>query len=174
MRRGTIFWVLIKTAIFTALVPYTAGFWLPAEISQRRGAALSPPGAGAFWEGLLSDFLLCAGVAIYLWCAWDFSVQGLGTPAPLDAPKKLVVKGLYRFARNPMYIGVFCVIVSRAILFRSLPVLLYLVLFMAGAHLFVRFYEEPRLRSVFGAQYGDYSRRVPRWLPRFRAAQVKS
>jgi protein-S-isoprenylcysteine O-methyltransferase Ste14 len=166
MRRGKIFWVLCKTALFTALVPYTAGFWLPTQINRTWGAASNPPGVGAFWEVLLSDFLLCVGAAIYLWCAWDFSVKGLGTPAPIDAPKHLVVNGLYRFVRNPMYVGVFCVIVSRAIFCRSLPIVFYLIFFMVCVNLFVRFYEEPHLRSVFGEQYIDYCRRVSRWLPR--------
>jgi protein-S-isoprenylcysteine O-methyltransferase Ste14 len=93
-------------------------------------------------------------------------VKGLGTPAPIDAPKHLVVNGLYRFVRNPMYVGVFCVIVSRAIFCRSLPILFYLILFMVCANLFVQLYEEPHLRSVFGEQYIDYCHRVSRWLPR--------
>src|SRR5271163_374190 len=155
MRTAQILWVLLKTAIFTVVVPCTVGWWLPGALHRRYGAAaLSHPWC---FHGLtaqfLANFLLSLGALIYLWCAWDFSVKGLGTPAPIDAPKKLVVNGLYRYVRNPMYVGVFCVIVSRAIFFRSLPIVLYLILFMVCASLFVRFYEEPHLRRVFGEQY---------------------
>jgi protein-S-isoprenylcysteine O-methyltransferase Ste14 len=93
----------------------------------------------------------------------------MGTPAPIDAPKKLVVNGPYRLVRNPMYIGVFCLILSQAILYGSRAVLFYLAVVVICVNLFVLFYEEPHLRAVFGEQYLDYCRRVPRWIPRFRA-----
>jgi len=159
--------VLCKTAIFTAVVPFTAGLWLPIQINRAWGAASNTARIGVPWEVLLSDALLCLGAAIYLWCAWDFSVKGLGTPLPIDAPKNLVVNGLYRFVRNPMYVGVFLLIVSRAIFFRSLAIVLYLIFFMVCVNLFVRFYEEPHLRGAFGEQYVDYCGRVSRWIPRF-------
>src|SRR5271165_1982254 len=166
MERGKIFWVLCKTAIFTAVAPYTLGLWVPKEIHRAYDSAQGMP-TDDFWRLVLSGFLLGVGAAIYLWCAWDFSVKGLGTPAPIDAPKHLVVNGLYRFVRNPMYVGVFLLIVSRAIFFRSLAIVLYLIFFMVCVNLFVRFYEEPHLRGAFGEQYVDYCGRVSRWIPRF-------
>src|SRR5271155_3420407 len=170
MRIAEILWVLFKTAIFTVVVPCTVGWWLPSAV-HRRYATPALPYPWCF-QGLraqlLANFLLLLGALIYLWCAWDFSVKGLGTPAPIDAPKNLVVSGLYHYVRNPMYLGVACIVVSRAIFFCSLPILFYLVFILLCANLFVRRYEEPHLRAVFGEQYLDYCRRVPRWLPRFR------
>jgi protein-S-isoprenylcysteine O-methyltransferase Ste14 len=170
MRIAEMLWVLFKTAIFTVVVPCTVGWWLPGAVHRRYATpALPHPwcfhGLGAQRP---ANFLLSLGALIYLWCAWDFSVKGLGTPAPIDAPKNLVVNGLYHYVRNPMYLGVACIVVSRAMFFCSRPILFYLVFILLCANLFVRLYEEPHLRAVFGEQYIDYCRRVPRWLPRFR------
>ena len=105
---------------------------------------------------------------MYLWCAWDFAVKGMGTPAPIDAPKKLVVNGLYRFVRNPMYLGVFCLILSQAMTRYSRPIPVYFVFVGVCFHLFIVLYEEPHLRKVFGREYEDYCRHVRRWIPRLR------
>jgi len=112
---------------------------------------------------------LLAGIAVYLWCAWDFAVTGLGTPAPIDEPRTLIIRGLYRYVRNPMYVGVICLIVSRGLLWRSFPILVYVIFIVACFHLFVIAYEEPHLKRVFGAEYEEYCQQVPRWLPRFKA-----
>jgi protein-S-isoprenylcysteine O-methyltransferase Ste14 len=98
-------------------------------------------------------------------------VKGLGTPAPIDAPKNLVVNGLYRFVRNPMYVGVLCLIASRAVYFWSFAVVLYLVFVATCVELFIVLYEEPHLRRVFGEQYLEYCKNVPRWIPRLRATR---
>jgi len=90
----------------------------------------------------------------------------MGTPAPIDAPKKLVVNGLYRFVRNPMYVGVFCLILSQAMNLCSRPILFYICFVGVCFHLFIVFYEEPHLRRIFREQYEDYCRQVPRWIPR--------
>ena len=110
--------------------------------------------------------LLVCGAAIYFWCAWDFVAKGLGTPAPIDAPRVLVVNGLYRFTRNPMYVGVFSAIQGQAIYYGSGHVAIYGVAMLTMAYLFVVFYEEPTLRRLFGGQYEEYCRRVPRWILR--------
>jgi protein-S-isoprenylcysteine O-methyltransferase Ste14 len=170
MRNGKILLVLLRTAIFTAIVPYTVGLWLPTRV--HRAFSESPfRSEPERWQIILSLLLLLAGAAIYLWCAWDFSVKGLGTPAPIDAPINLLVNGLYRFVRNPMYVGVFLLIASRAMLFWSLPIVLYLALVATCVQLFIVLYEEPHLRKTFGEQYLEYCRRVPRWIPRIRPAQ---
>jgi protein-S-isoprenylcysteine O-methyltransferase Ste14 len=172
-RTSQILWVLFKTAIFTALAPFTVGLLLPAYLDS----AFGPPFDGvdygiencSIWctrSMQLSPFFLVTGVVIYLWCAWDFAVKGMGTPAPIDAPKKLIVNGLYRFVRNPMYLGVFCLTISEAMQWRSLTVLLYLIFVTTCFHLFIVLYEEPHLRKVFGEQYEEYCHNVRRWLPR--------
>jgi protein-S-isoprenylcysteine O-methyltransferase Ste14 len=118
---------------------------------------------------MVSFALLLSGSVIYLWCAWDFSVKGLGTPAPIDAPKRLVVDGLYRHVRNPMYVGVACLILSHIALKWSSEIFWYLVFFVVSANLFVLFYEEPHLKRIFGRQYEEYCRNVRRWIPRLTA-----
>ena len=103
---------------------------------------------------------------MYLWCAWDFATAGQGTPAPIDAPKHLVVRGLYRFVRNPMYVGVLLMLTGESRAFRSLRILIYAAIVFVFFNLFVIFYEEPALTRKFGAEYDEYMRRVPRWIPR--------
>jgi protein-S-isoprenylcysteine O-methyltransferase Ste14 len=170
MRNGKTALVLLRTAIFTAIVPYTVGLWLPTQAHRAFSEALFRV-EPEWWQIILSLLLLLAGAAIYLWCAWDFSVKGLGSPAPIDAPINLVVNGLYRFVRNPMYVGVFLLIASRAVLFWLLPIVLYLALVATCVQLFIVLYEEPHLRKIFDEQYLEYCRRVPRWIPRLRAAR---
>jgi protein-S-isoprenylcysteine O-methyltransferase Ste14 len=171
MNRGELFFVLCKTAVFTAVAPFTIGWWVPTRVHRAFEASSHVP-SGGFAPQVLSYFLLLLGAGVYLWCAWDFSVKGLGTPAPIDAPKNLVVNGLYRYVRNPMYLGVFCIVASRALYFWSLPVLFYFVVAASGAMLFVHFYEEPHLCKIFGEQYVEYRRCVPGWLPRFSAIRT--
>ena len=106
------------------------------------------------------------GLALALWCVLTFALVGRGTPAPFDPPRRLVVRGPYRFVRNPMYIGAAIALAGAALFYRSLPLLGYLALFLLVTHLFVCVYEEPTLRRAFGAEYEAYCRRVRRWWPR--------
>jgi len=108
---------------------------------------------------------MALGAAIYYWCAWDFATAGQGTPAPIDPPKHLVVKGLYRFVRNPMYAGVLLLLAGESLAFQSLRILTYAAIVFVVANLFVIFYEEPALKRKFGAEYEEYLRSVTRWIP---------
>jgi protein-S-isoprenylcysteine O-methyltransferase Ste14 len=157
-----VFWRLIKTAIFTVVVPGTVAIYMPQTLHGRVAAvhASRSVSSGA------SLVLFSCGAIIYLWCACDFAVKGLGTPAPIDAPRVLVVKGLYRFTRNPMYVGVAAMIAGQAGYYRSASIGIYLLIVLLAFHTFVRLYEEPTLRRLFGEQYEVYCRTVPRWLPR--------
>ena len=108
--------------------------------------------------------LLVVGAAIYFWCLWDFAVSGRGTPAPIDPPKELVVRGLYRHSRrNPMYVGVLSVIGGWALLFGEWSIAVYGAAVWLGFTLFVLGYEEPHLAHAFGGAYADYCTRVGRW-----------
>ncbi len=98
-----------------------------------------------------------------------FVVEGLGTPAPVAPTERLVVGGLYRHVRNPMYLAVAAVIVGQALLLGRLVLLAYALAFAAAVWAFVRWYEEPTLARRFGADYEAYRRAVPAWLPRPRA-----
>ena len=91
---------LLKTLIFTILVPGTVTILIPRWLLSAE--AVQPTSAFRF-VGLIP---IAIGAAIYFWCAWDFATKGKGTPAPIDPPKELVARGLYRFVRNPMYAGV--------------------------------------------------------------------
>jgi protein-S-isoprenylcysteine O-methyltransferase Ste14 len=162
-RKRTIAWALFKTAVFTLVVPGTIGVFLPRWLLSQQGRNQALPPISWRWTGLLP---LVAGACIYLACAWDFAVTGLGTPAPIDMPRRLVVKGPYRFVRNPMYVGVAWVVLGQALLFGSSALAIYIASFWTLAHLFVIFHEEPTLHRKFGAEYEEYCARVPRWLPR--------
>lgn len=156
--------IAFRSILFTFVLPGTVAVYLPHAILP--DATLD---AARAWRylGLLP---LLAGVAIYVWCVADFATAGRGTPAPIDPPKDLVSRGLYRYTRNPMYVGVLAVIVGQAWLFASAPLALYALAVFTGFHLFVLGYEEPTLRKSFGTAYERYCAHVPRWLPRPRRA----
>jgi protein-S-isoprenylcysteine O-methyltransferase Ste14 len=151
--------IAFRSIVFTFVLPGTAAVYVPWAIL--RGATLE--GAPAWrWLGLVP---LLAGVAIYVWCVTDFARQGRGTPAPIDPPKELVHRGLYRFTRNPMYVGVASVLFGEAWLFASRTLAIYALCVVLGFHLFVLLYEEPTLRRSFGESYERYCAAVPRWIP---------
>ena len=153
--------LFVKNLAFTILVPGTVAFYLPYAIGTR-AHALSPIGPGRL---LLAAPLLLIGTAIYLWCLWDFATTGRGTPAPIDPPKELVVRGLYRTVRNPMYVGVLLVIAGWLALFRVWALLAYAAVVWLFFEGFVMLVEEPALRRRFGAAYDAYRRKVRRWWP---------
>jgi protein-S-isoprenylcysteine O-methyltransferase Ste14 len=98
-----------------------------------------------------------------------FVRKGRGTPAPVLPPKHLVVSGAYQYVRNPMYVAIVVALVGEGLALGSVLVLGYSVVVAVAFDLFIRFYEEPHLRKVFGAEYEEYCRRVRRWLPSLRA-----
>ena len=149
---------LLKLAVFTLLVPGTVTLWLPRYLfpSVYRSAV------GWDFVAVVAVLLIALGIAGYLWTSLDFAFCGRGTPAPIDPPKELVVHGLYRYVRNPMYISVAMVLAGECLLFRSWALGRYLTLCFAIFFLFVLFYEEPVLRSKFGPTYEQYCRDVPR------------
>lgn len=122
----------------------------------------STPGSGSALA--LAPFAI--GLAIVQACVRDFLVVGRGTLAPWDPPRHLVVVGLYRWVRNPMYIGVLGVLAGWAIATGSGVLWLYLVAIALGFHLRVVLAEEPALREQFGAEWLAYAEHVRRWLPR--------
>lgn len=154
---------ILKTAVFFVLVPGTFAGYLPYRMLRWRGLwTLPPPGP----EPALGALLIVLGLAGLLWCGWNFATRGLGTPAPFDPPKKLVVKGPYRWVRNPMYVTVATILIGESLFFQTAVLLPYLAFFWLILHLFVMLYEEPTLRDKFGADYEEYCRRVWRWIPR--------
>jgi len=106
------------------------------------------------------------GAVIALSCVFTFAWIGRGTPAPFDPPRHLVIRGPYRFVRNPMYIGAGLSLASAALFYESISLLAYGAIFLLASHLFVVSYEEPKLRRTFGSEYEAYCHRVSRWWPR--------
>ena len=153
---------LLKTTLFTIVVPGFVALRVPYVLL---GYMYVPAQGPLAWLGAVC---LMTGAAIYFCYAWEFAVRGLGTPAPIAPTKFLVVSGLHRYVRNPMYIGVLLVILGQAALFHALQLAEYGALCIFLAHLFVLFYEEPTLSRQFGQSYEEYHRTVPRWIPRFR------
>ncbi len=152
----------LKTAIFTVLAPGTVTALVPWLILRYAPAGRVDLGL-ARWAGA---GIIAIGAAIYFLCAFDFAFFGRGTPAPIDAPKELVARHLYRFVRNPMYVGVLAAALGVSILFQSAIVLAWTALVAVVFHLFVVLYEEPHLRRTFGEPYVRYCQEVPRWLPK--------
>ena len=111
------------------------------------------------------------GVALLLVCIWEFAHSGRGTLAPVDPPSQLVVLGLYRYVRNPMYLSVTTIVLGELLLTQSRGLLIYWAIWFAAVNLFVIGYEEPALRRQFGPSYEHYTRTVPRWIPTFRTSR---
>jgi protein-S-isoprenylcysteine O-methyltransferase Ste14 len=140
-------------------VPAAGAVYLPWWILASAGH----PARAVVWPAFV---LIAAGIALYLWCLWQFATTGRGTPGPWDPPRRFVAVGPYRYVRNPMYISAALVIGGEALLFASLALGAYLVAFALVVHSFVVLYEEPTLHRMFGEEYDDYRRSVNRWMPR--------
>jgi len=141
--------LLLRSIFFTFLLPGTVTVLIPFWLVSSRGARTS----NASTLRYLGFPLIVIGASGLLWCIRDFFSAGQGTLAPVDPPKYLVVRGLYKYVRNPMYVSVVTVLLGEATFFRSRPVLIEAGVFFVLAHLFVASYEEPALRRQFGESY---------------------
>lgn len=155
----------LGTFLFFWIAPATVAGWLPWYFTRWRKAAPLFDGEASRWLGAL---LVLAAAAVVIECFARFAWKGIGTPAPVAPTRQLVVSGLYRHVRNPMYVGVVTAILGQALWFGSTTLLIYGSFLFAGFFLFVLIYEEPALIRQFGAEYEAYCRAVPRWLPRIR------
>lgn len=155
---------ILGTLLFTIIIPAGVTIYLPALIAGRYPSILHVEIGAWRWLAILPAAL---GLAIYLWCAADF-IRAQGTPMPIDPPKEMVARALYRYVRNPMYVAVLLVILGAAIFFGSGLLVIYGLAIFTAVHLFVILYEEPHLRRTFGAAYERYCQDVPRWLPRLK------
>lgn len=161
---------VIKTLIFTVFVPGTVAAWIPIAILSAPGTRGSIALDGLRYVGLPAMII---GASAYFWCAWDFAIGGKGTPAPIDPPKELVVRGLYKYVRNPMYVGVLTLLIGESFWFQSIQMFEYALLVFSLFFAFVVFYEEPVLKRKFGESYMVYRTEVPRWIPRLTGRKTK-
>jgi protein-S-isoprenylcysteine O-methyltransferase Ste14 len=156
---------LLGSLAFLVLAPGTVAGLVPWWIS---GWRLQRPLLGAVELRMVGAALIAGGMAALLDSFARFALRGLGTPAPVLPPSHLVVTGLYRHVRNPMYVALLWAVLGQALLFGDAKVLAYGLLLWIAFHLFVRGYEEPTLRRTFGQEYEVFCANVPRWLPRLR------
>jgi protein-S-isoprenylcysteine O-methyltransferase Ste14 len=156
---------IVGSAIFLVIAPGTLAVYIPWAITRWR---ITPSLLHIPPLRILGALMIAAGLPILLDSFARFAIQGLGTPAPVAPPQRLVVTGLYRYVRNPMYVAVSLLIFGQGLLFGSATLLQYGLVVWLGFFAFVLFYEEPTLRGKFGDEYQQYCARVPRWIPRLR------
>jgi protein-S-isoprenylcysteine O-methyltransferase Ste14 len=154
---GSAVFFLLAPGVVVGLIPWLLTRWQVRE-------------PGPYWAPVrvLGVILLVAGVIVLIQAFVRFVVEGFGTPAPVAAPERLVVGGVYRYVRNPMYVAILAAIVGQGLLLGQLTLLLYAAAIWLISAAFVRFYEEPTLTRRFGADYEAYRRAVPAWWPRLR------
>jgi protein-S-isoprenylcysteine O-methyltransferase Ste14 len=162
MRRAS---AIAGSAIFLVLAPGTVAVYVPWTLCRWH---LAPPLLGFFPFRIVGALLIALGLPVLLDSFGRFAIQGLGTPAPVAPPQHLVVTGLYRHVRNPMYVAVASLIFGQGLFFGSVRVLEYGLVVWLAFHLFVLLYEEPALRSKFGDEYKEFCANVRRWLPRIK------
>jgi len=156
---------IVGSAIFLLVAPGTLAFYIPWALCRWR---MAPALLGFLPFGVIAVPMMATGLAILLDSFARFAIQGLGTPAPIKPPEHLVVSGLYRHMRNPMYVAVLLLIFGQGLFFGSIRIVEYGTMVWLGFFAFIVLYEEPTLRGKFGAEYQDFCAKVPRWIPRLR------
>ncbi|HEX9895671.1 MAG TPA: isoprenylcysteine carboxylmethyltransferase family protein [Gemmatimonadales bacterium] len=152
----SLLWALLLPGFFAGYLPWR--YFGLREVVLDFGNALH-------WIGLMAIGL---GAGLLALCIFEFARRGRGTLSPVDPPRHLVVEGLYRSVRNPMYLSVTLIVLGEVVLTRSRGLFAYWAIWFLLVNLFVMGYEEPTLRREFGSAYEAYSAKVGRWLPRLR------
>lgn len=156
---------IIGSAIFLLLAPGIIAVLVPWLICRWQ---LDPPLLGLSFLRVIGALCILCGLPILLDSFVRFALEGLGTPAPIAPTERLVVSGMYRHVRNPMYVGVTLIIFGQGLFFGSAAVLLFGAAAWGVEAVFVLCYEEPKLRETFGEEYEKFRAKVPRWIPRLR------
>jgi protein-S-isoprenylcysteine O-methyltransferase Ste14 len=156
---------MVGSAVFLIIAPGVVAGYVPWRIC---GWRVEAPLLGTSSFRLIGMLLIATGLPLLLDSFARFALQGLGTPAPIFPTRHLVVTGLFRYVRNPMYVAVVMLILGQGLFFGSVRVIEYGVAVWVGFHLFVLIYEEPTLRKTYGPQYEEFCANVPRWIPRLR------
>ncbi|MBI4266212.1 MAG: twin-arginine translocation signal domain-containing protein [Acidobacteria bacterium] len=155
-------WLGLRSTLWTMVLPGFFAGYVPWRFFGLGSARVDTTRA-APWLGLLCIGL---GAVLLAACIVEFARSGRGTLSPVDPPRQLVVRGLYRYVRNPMYLSVTTIVLGEALVMQSWPLAAYWAVWLLGANLFVVGYGEPTLRRRFGASYEEYARQVGRWIPR--------
>lgn len=153
--------LFVRSALWTVLLPGAFAGYLPWRFFGLDRVRLD-------WSDpidICGVLIAALGVAFLAACIFEFARSGRGTLSPVDPPRRLVVRGLYRYVRNPMYVSVTTIVLGEALLARSQALAIYWLGWFACVNIFVLGYEEPTLRERFGESYDEYCRRVPRWIP---------
>src|SRR5579863_5218748 len=154
---------VLGSALFLVVAPFTLARPVPWWVTQWE---CRPAFFGVDLTRIIGGILIIAGAPGIVDSFARFALEGLGTPAPIAPPEKLVVTGLYRYVRNPIYIAVVAVILGQAFLFGDWDLLWYGALLWLFFHVWVVMIEEPTLKQTFGTEYESFRSNVPRWIPR--------
>ena len=154
--------LLIRNLFFTILQPGVVVALVPYLILRYTGREIVP----AAWDAnhFIGAGLIVIGVVIALSCIVRFATEGKGTLSPLDPTKKLVIRGLYKYSRNPMYVGVMLIMIGETLFYWSLALAIYSAVVFLVFNLFIILHEEPRCRRDFGDEYAEYCHRTRRWF----------
>lgn len=155
----SLFWTLLLPGVVAAYVP-----WVWFGLRAVRITPITP-------LTIVALSAISFGVLLLAACIFEFARSGRGTLSPADPPRQLVVRGLYHYVRNPMYLAVTCILLGEALLLRSQALFIYWICWFVIVNVFVIAHEEPALRRQFGSSYEDYTRSVGRWIPRFHQSR---
>lgn len=161
----------VGSLVFFAVAPCVVGGLVPYWLTGWQVQTPLP-----FWAParILGAVLVAMGLIVIVSAFARFVTEGIGTPAPAAPPQRLVIGGLYRYVRNPMYVALLSAVIGQALLLGKPALLVYAAVVFATVYSFVRLYEEPVLAGQFGADYDTYRQSVPGWLPRLRPWQGSS
>jgi protein-S-isoprenylcysteine O-methyltransferase Ste14 len=159
--------VWLRHLLAIAILPVSVTVLVPLWIARTNQIELTRAATPGAWAALIVGILVSGiGLFFFAYSLHEFATRGRGTLAPWDAPRRLVVRGPYRYVRNPMITGVLFILFGEALLLRSPPHLVWALIFLGMNAIYIPLIEEPQLRRRFGQDYIDYCRKVPRILPR--------
>jgi protein-S-isoprenylcysteine O-methyltransferase Ste14 len=162
-------WLAVRSLLWTILLPgFFAGYvpWRFFGLGQIRLEWLN-------LTSLLGLIGIGLGVVLLAACIVEFARSGRGTLSPMDPPRHLVIRGLYKYVRNPMYLSVTTIVLGEVLLTHSLALAVYWAIWFVGVNLFVMGYEEPTLHRRFGSSYDEYTEHVGRWVPRLPSGETR-
>src|SRR5262245_1109291 len=154
---------VLGSAVFFVVAPFTLAGLIPWAMTDWQ---LQPPFLGLEPTRYLGAIMILLGVPVLIDAFARFALQGLGTPAPIAPPRNLVVTGLFRYVRNPIFVALVAIILGEGVLMGDWRLIVYGALLWLAFHVQVVAYEEPTLAQTFGSEYEAFRAAVPRWIPR--------